>query len=263
MIVKILRELGYGWVPTAAGASILIGLVVPYIIAVRSNHVYYLLPWVSDTGALQPESCVFGQMLNVGSILVGATMYLRYRQIVQQSNVISSKVLKWNSLSVIPGSLAVLGLSILANFQEDLHHPESLQNAIHAGGAVTCFVFGVVYGYFHSRISYALSTEFWSRAMAVLRFTLTALTGIFLVITLGLASVAFEEFNGTFAEHMQWRPEDKGYDIHIISAIAEYLMSLTYVIFILTYYDELRTIKQIRDLFCPAKSKMSPTDYSK
>ncbi|KAJ8962327.1 hypothetical protein NQ318_018306 [Aromia moschata] len=32
--------------------------------AVRYKHVMYLVPYISDSGALPPESCIFGQILN-------------------------------------------------------------------------------------------------------------------------------------------------------------------------------------------------------
>ncbi|XP_052697016.1 uncharacterized protein LOC128175432 [Crassostrea angulata] len=40
-----------------------------YIIAVSDHDVYPFFPYVSDTGTLPPESCVFGQFLNIAALL--------------------------------------------------------------------------------------------------------------------------------------------------------------------------------------------------
>jgi hypothetical protein len=39
------------------------------------------LPYISDTGAYPPESCIFAQFLNFGALLVGVDVYIRYKQV--------------------------------------------------------------------------------------------------------------------------------------------------------------------------------------
>lgn len=40
-----------------------------YLVAVfGSQNVYWLFPFISDTGTEPPESCIFGQMLNLGAV---------------------------------------------------------------------------------------------------------------------------------------------------------------------------------------------------
>jgi len=36
--------------------------------------------YISDTGALPPESCIFSQFLNIGALLFGINFYIRYKQ---------------------------------------------------------------------------------------------------------------------------------------------------------------------------------------
>jgi hypothetical protein len=36
---------------------------------VFNEHVWPAFPYISDTGALPPESCIFGQALNIGAFL--------------------------------------------------------------------------------------------------------------------------------------------------------------------------------------------------
>lgn len=48
-------------------------LIKSYLIAVLNNHVGAGFPYISDTGALPPESCVFGQFLTINAFL---SMYM-------------------------------------------------------------------------------------------------------------------------------------------------------------------------------------------
>lgn len=40
-----------------------------FIISTSKDHVSLWLPYVSDTGTLYPESCIFGQLFNIGALL--------------------------------------------------------------------------------------------------------------------------------------------------------------------------------------------------
>jgi len=41
---------------------------ISYIIAVSRGDVDAGFPYISDTGARRPESCIFGQMLNISAV---------------------------------------------------------------------------------------------------------------------------------------------------------------------------------------------------
>lgn len=40
-----------------------------YIAAVLQGHVVPTVPYISDAATYSPESCVFGQLINIGSVL--------------------------------------------------------------------------------------------------------------------------------------------------------------------------------------------------
>jgi len=40
-----------------------------YIFAVLEGHVVPTVPYISDAATYSPESCVFGQLINIGSVL--------------------------------------------------------------------------------------------------------------------------------------------------------------------------------------------------
>jgi hypothetical protein len=246
-----LTALGCGWVPLAAGAFVLTGLVVPYIMAVKSGHVLPFLPYVSDTGTLQLESCVFGQMLNAASALMALMVYLRHSQVAIRTKDVHGILLTFiNNVSALSGLLAAIGLGIVGNFQQPMDG-SGLQMNLHNLGASMCFGSGVFYGFFQGYITRALSTDFWSWLMAIVRFGLSALTTVFFITYVVYIGKAFAQFTGSFPDHMHWRPEDGGYKDHIISAAAEYLTALTFALFIVTFYYELRTVKQVRDMWYP------------
>jgi hypothetical protein len=181
---------------------------------------------------------------------MAATIYLRHSQVANQSKDVPQKILTMNNISAFLGYLAAIGLSMVGNFQQAMDGRKK-QTAVHNLGALLCFDLGVFYGFFQSYITRALSTNFWSWLMAIVRFILSALTAIFFITYIVFVRKAYAQFNGTFADHMHWGPEDGGYEEHIISAIVEYLMALTFTLFLITYYDELKTIKRVRDLWYP------------
>ena len=45
------------------------------------GHTEMSLPYISDTGAYPPESCIFAQFLNLGALLIGVDVYIRYKQV--------------------------------------------------------------------------------------------------------------------------------------------------------------------------------------
>jgi hypothetical protein len=52
-----------------------------YSIAVGNDHVEPGFPYISDTGTRSPESCVFGQLLNIGAAL-GKMFFLYIKPMV-------------------------------------------------------------------------------------------------------------------------------------------------------------------------------------
>jgi hypothetical protein len=57
--------------------------VIRYTIAVLNQHVEPGFPYVSDTGSYSPESCIFGQFLNIAAFI---SEY--YREFAHQMQVV-------------------------------------------------------------------------------------------------------------------------------------------------------------------------------
>lgn len=51
-----------------------------YIVAVLEGHVVPTVPYISDAATYSPESCIFGQLINIGSVLCEFFSQSRIRQ---------------------------------------------------------------------------------------------------------------------------------------------------------------------------------------
>lgn len=74
----------------------------------------------SDSGAFPPESCVFGQLLNLSALFLAITVYLRHRQIVEFYWHRFKQVGRWRGVSCFllwVGYASAFGISMVANFQ--------------------------------------------------------------------------------------------------------------------------------------------------
>ncbi|XP_004597154.2 modulator of macroautophagy TMEM150B [Ochotona princeps] len=91
-------------------------------------------PYISFCGSYPPQSCIFGQFLNMGAAMAAWTCILRYHQLRDWG------VRTWlNQLVLWPGLLCTLGTSMVANFQEKNQLPT------HLAGAFLAFIVGNVY----------------------------------------------------------------------------------------------------------------------
>ncbi|MBN3276613.1 DRAM2 protein, partial [Polyodon spathula] len=136
--------------------------IFSYITAVVLRHVDPLVPYISDTGAMPPERCVFGIMLNISSFLGVATVYVRYKQ-VMALNPDKPRLLKLNTAGLVLGLISSFGLCIVANFQKNT------MISMHLVGAILTFGIGTLYILFQTIISHKMQPHihgmgvFWVR----------------------------------------------------------------------------------------------------
>ena len=64
-----LGVMGSGHVPIVLLILMIVTLAITYCLAVYRHDVDPLFPYISSAGTKQPESCIFGQLLNIGSAL--------------------------------------------------------------------------------------------------------------------------------------------------------------------------------------------------
>ena len=109
-----------------------------YSIARVQGDIPYFLPYISDTGAEQPESCFFGQFLNMAAAVCAFGAFVRYKilkEYVVRHQVDDKSSSNMIVISFVLATASSFGISVVANFQKDVAY-------IHYPGAVIAFLFG-------------------------------------------------------------------------------------------------------------------------
>lgn len=109
------------------------GIWIVFAIAVVNGSVdpKESFPFISHCGSYAPQSCIFGQVLNIGAALAVWICIVRYHQLRDWG------VKTWqNQLILWSGILCALGASIVGNFQEKNQKPT------HLVGAFLAFILG-------------------------------------------------------------------------------------------------------------------------
>ncbi|XP_031627254.1 DNA damage-regulated autophagy modulator protein 1-like [Contarinia nasturtii] len=187
--------------------------------------------YISDGATFSPESCVFGQFVNMGAVLLGIVIYIRYRQIEElmydYTNLIKSMT-NMNKTAMWFGYLTCLGLSMVANFQ--------ITNVpiIHYLGALSCFGSGCVYIWIQGHITYHARAYTASTQMAYLRFGLAALCTYFFFVAI---LTNCETLRVLFDEQP---PKDCKY--HQVSVSSEWLVASILCFYVLSFTGEFRQI---------------------
>lgn len=167
--------------------------ICTYIAAILLGHVVPDVPYISDAATYSPESCVFGQLINMGCVLLGIVVYIRHRQIkqliyhhpeLQESSERMSYIAMWLGIA------SCLGCSIVANFQE------TNVRYMHYVGALTCFGFGTAYFWLQAHLSYNISPFAGSVLLAHTRLGLAVLCTIFFTIVAVTGVISHILFKG-------------------------------------------------------------------
>lgn len=227
---------GLSFLPSALVIWTFATLTFSYITAVTLRHVDPALPFISDTGTVPPESCLFGVMLNIAAVLGAATIYVRYKQ-VHALNPEENLICKVNKAGLVLGMLSCLGLCLVANFQK------STLFIIHECGGVLAFSMGSLYTFVQTILSYQMQPKIHSKQVFWVRLLLTVWCGVS-AFTMLISSSIFYSSGLSFDEvqKLHWKPEDKGYVLHLITTTAEWSLSYSFFGFFLTYIRDFQKI---------------------
>lgn len=206
-----------------------------YLAYIKYKHVTYLLPYISDTGTYPPESCIFGQSLNIMSVLLAFAMYVKYRQVQEmyKRHHMDEKH-NLNKVTYFVGLVASLGINLVANFQE------TSVFWLHWCGAIMAFGGGSIYECLQTLIYIKISPIIGQRKTTMFRMILSFISvTTFLVFTV-TAFISYGDFKGE--DITKWKKEDGGYDIHQISTNAEWICAGSTMLYILLFYTEFKSI---------------------
>lgn len=212
-------------------------LFITYIIAVSDDDVYPFFPYVSDTGTLPPESCVFGQFLNIAAALIFITVCLRYKQLdtFWLSQDATTTFPRANKVTFVMGVLAALGLSIVANFQVDN------VKVVHIIGAVFAFLVGGIYFYVQAYISWFVTDiPGSSKLIRVARLSICVLYAVIAIIGIVTVVVGKLKLRPSTILTREWSPEQGGYAEHVVSTVMEWLGTFLICAFSVTFVPEFK-----------------------
>lgn len=227
-----------GLLPVFQVSIALLTFFLSYVWAVARNHVSPTFPFISDTGAHRPESSFFSQMLNITAILSFFTMYIRYKYVQLKTNfeLTSRWQSRVNLATFVFGVIAAFGVSLVANFQDN-----SELRVVHFIGACLAFALGVVYCILNTVMTYSLEGKLVFRWRVAIT-CLCVVVGIAMAASWITAYVVWGSNPHTGKDTRRWKPEDNGYTAHICSTVFEWVLSLSFFAFFLTYVRQFDSI---------------------
>ncbi|XP_051664742.1 DNA damage-regulated autophagy modulator protein 2 isoform X1 [Pseudopipra pipra] len=227
---------GLSFLPVALVLWSAASFVFSYITATVLRHVDPLVPYISDTGTIPPERCLFGIMLNVSTFLGVATMYVRYKQVCALIPG-NSRILRLNRIGLTLGWMSCFGLCIIANFQKCVLY------YIHVLGACLTFGVGALYMLLQTVLSFHMQPEFhgkgifWAR-LAVLLWSSCSIGSM--SVSSGLLYSG--RYGSGLEQRLHWDPRDRGYPLHMVSTVSEWSLAFSFLSFFLTYIRDFQKV---------------------
>ncbi|KAM6452556.1 modulator of macroautophagy TMEM150B isoform 3-T3 [Liasis olivaceus] len=140
-----------------------------------SVNITEAFPYISTCGAFPPQSCVFGQILNLGAFLGVVICFLKYQQVRDYG--CHSPL---NLAGLILGILCALGASLVGNFQQ------YNQLEVHLTGAFLAFVVGILYFWVQTFLTNQVKPRHGGRWIGPLRFFLSSCGSALIISTVAL-----------------------------------------------------------------------------
>ncbi|XP_049621750.1 DNA damage-regulated autophagy modulator protein 2 [Suncus etruscus] len=227
---------GLSFLPSAVVIWTAAAFIFSYITAIVLHHVDPALPYISDTGTLTPEKCLFGAMLNVAAVLCIATIYVRYKQ-VHALNPEENRIIRLNKAGLIIGLISCLGLTTVANFQKTAIF------VVHIFGATLTFGMGSIYMFVQTIVSYRMQPKIHGKQVFWIRLLIVIWCGVSAFSMMICSALLYSgRFGNDVVQKLHWNTEDKGYVIHLITTAAEWSMAFSFFGFFLTYIRDFQKI---------------------
>ncbi|XP_077384746.1 DNA damage-regulated autophagy modulator protein 2b [Festucalex cinctus] len=230
---------GLSFLPALLVAWTAAAFVFAYVTAVLLRHVDPLVPYISDTGAMAPERCVFGIMLDVSAFLGMATVFVRYKQVeALTSSDGDTLVERLNRSGLLMGLFSSLGMCVVANFQK------TTLFSVHLLGAALTLGVGALYILAQTALSYRMQPRVHAAAVFKVRLVLAAWTFASIAAMFVSSVVMYSSLPGVdVASKLHWTPGEQGYTAHLISTVCEWSLALSFISFFLTYIRDFQKIR--------------------
>nr|XP_057911635.1 DNA damage-regulated autophagy modulator protein 2b isoform X2 [Doryrhamphus excisus] len=175
--------------------------IFAYVTAVLLRHVDPLVPYISDTGTMAPERCVFGIMLDVSALLGMATVYVRYKQVEALTDNSELHLHRLNRFGLLLGVCSSLGMCVVANFQK------TTLFSVHLLGAVLTLGVGALYILVQTVLSHYMQPHVHSRSVFVVRLAIWLWTLISIVSMFVSSVIMYSSLPGVDVAHkLHWTP---------------------------------------------------------
>ncbi|KAM6962156.1 DNA damage-regulated autophagy modulator protein 1 [Tautogolabrus adspersus] len=201
--------------------------IIPYLIALFRRDVDIIFPYISDTAAKPPESCIFGLMTFISACAGIATIYARYKyvqKLSEETKVVSPRL---NKSALYVGVISCLGMCIVATFQE------ITVTIAHDLGALLFFVSGISYIILQTAVSYQAYPYGSSMNVIRVRLCISILATLAFFPTVICASFVKQT-------ELHRDPEDKDYPYQLASAVCEWTVAFSFICFFLTYIHDFK-----------------------
>ncbi|XP_064480072.1 DNA damage-regulated autophagy modulator protein 1-like [Ornithodoros turicata] len=236
---------GVSWLPSSLGVFVLVAVLVSYIWASLTGSFALYGPFISETGASASQSGVFSMFLFIASVWGCFIMLIRYAAVRRLTQ--NSKVRVWflNGGSLFMGLAAIFGNLIVASYS--VMSSKTLHNA----GAYTMLLSGVLYVVLQTCLTCSLYPHHNGRFIFCLRFLLTLISVVALIVFAWFHYVAEETWSDTGAVHPGHKrvPGDQGFLEFTVSATAEWCLAITFMLFFLTFMREFRRVALRLDVY--------------
>ncbi|KAH8853130.1 DNA damage-regulated autophagy modulator protein 2 [Schistosoma japonicum] len=191
----------------------LVAVTTCYFLSLTQDHISPYFPYISDAGSKIPESCIFGQLLNIISVLAGLCFYSWHKHLLDPSHKFNQRCYRQIKLARIAlcfGFICAFGMSVVANFQE------TAVWSMHLFGAGLLFGGGSIYALIVTYITYKyiVRSRIWI-ARLVLAF-ISLFSFILRKLMLWNIFMDYEPTTGLIARFMydgdnirKWKPTDK------------------------------------------------------
>uniref|UniRef100_A0A183CBA9 DNA damage-regulated autophagy modulator protein 2 n=1 Tax=Globodera pallida TaxID=36090 RepID=A0A183CBA9_GLOPA len=243
MRILQMKRLGAGHLPVFFAICFVTMLGCTYAVSVWRGDIDPVFPYISASGDARPESCIFSMMLSVCSFFSVLLIILRYSLVVELNRSSDLKLKAVNRLAFYVGISSGVGMFIVANFQE------TAVVQVHLFGAFLCFGSGCVYMLLQSWVTYRMSPLFNGPQIAHIRLAIALAGTISFATAFSFGLMAANTFHYYYPDRPTPRPWTRkhgllpGYDLHCISAIAEWTLALLKMAFLLSYSREFEKIR--------------------
>ncbi|CAH8454997.1 DNA damage-regulated autophagy modulator protein 1, variant 5 [Schistosoma haematobium] len=206
-----------------------------YLISIHRGHVNAELPFISSTGAYPPESCIFGEGLNLAAFISLICSFFWYLIALERTKFMGIHQPKCVlNFMLLLSLVASIGLTLVGNFQQ------VNVELIHDIGAGMSFFGTTIYIILCALVSKRyLGTHWCIWAFRLLLGIMAGITSSFFSICHTVSRI---NFNGTQEESLTYRhPGQGGFSFYLCSTSFEWAAGFIIIMFFITWAYEFRS----------------------